>query len=284
MNNMKILNTIKEIRGYLNEIRSKGLSIGFVPTMGALHEGHLSLIREAKKENDFVVCSIFVNPVQFNNEADLEKYPHEIESDIKKLKNEKCDLLFHPSVEEMYPEPDNTKFDFGDLDKVMEGKFRPGHFNGVAVVVKKLFEIIEPKRAYFGLKDYQQLVIIHKLTKDYNLSVEIVPCAIIREENGLAMSSRNELLSESEKKQASLIYSTLKRVKIQSGFATISELKESAFSQFKKSKTMKLEYFEIVDLYSLKPLRTWAESNNIIACIAVYVGKVRLIDNIILFS
>lgn len=281
---MKILNTIKETRGYLNEIRSKGLSIGFVPTMGALHEGHLSLIREAKKENNFVVCSIFVNPVQFNNEADLEKYPSEIESDIIKLKKEKCDLLFHPSVEEMYPEPDNTKFDFGDLNKVMEGKFRPGHFNGVAVVVKKLFEIIKPARAYFGLKDYQQLVIIHKLTKDYNLPVEIVPCSTVREENGLAMSSRNKLLSESEKKQASLIYLTLKRVKIQSGFATINELKESVFRQFKKSKTMKLEYFEIVDLYSLKPLRTWTESNNIIACIAVYIGKVRLIDNIILFS
>ncbi|MCD4790052.1 MAG: pantoate--beta-alanine ligase [Bacteroidales bacterium] len=281
---MKVLNTIKETRGYLNQIRSKGLSIGFVPTMGALHEGHLSLVREAKKENDFVVCSIFVNPVQFNNEADLKKYPREIESDIKKLKKEKCDLLFHPSAEEMYPEPDNTKFDFGDLNKVMEGEFRPGHFNGVAVVVKKLFEIIEPARAYFGLKDYQQLVIIHKLTKDYNLPVEIVPCAIIREENGLAMSSRNELLSEPEKKQASLIYVTLKRVKIQSGFATISELKESVFRQFKKNKTMKLEYFEIVDLYSLKPLRTWTESNYIIACIAVYIGKVRLIDNIILFS
>lgn len=281
---MKILNTIKETRDYLNEIRSKGSSIGFVPTMGALHEGHLSLLREAKKENDFVVCSIFVNPVQFNNEADLEKYPSEIESDIKKLKKEKCDLLFHPSAEEMYPQPDNTKFDFGDLDKVMEGEFRPGHFNGVAVVVKKLFEIIKPARAYFGLKDYQQLVIIHKLTKDCNLPVEIVPYAIIREENGLAMSSRNKLLSEPEKKQASLIYTTLKNVKIQSGFATISELKESVFRQFKKNKTMKLEYFEIVDLYSLKPLRTWAESNNIIACIAVYAGKVRLIDNIILFS
>ncbi|MCD4665462.1 MAG: pantoate--beta-alanine ligase [Bacteroidales bacterium] len=281
---MEELNTIIEVKKHLGAIRSEDKSIGFVPTMGALHEGHLSLIREAKKENDYVVCSIFVNPAQFNDKADLEKYPKEMESDIEKLKKEKCDFIFNPSVEEIYPEPDNTVFDFGDLDKVMEGKFRPGHFNGVAIVVKKLFEIIEPKRAYFGLKDYQQLVIIHQLTKDLNLPVEIVPCSTRREDNGLAMSSRNKLLSNPERNDASLIYQTLKSVKIQSGFTTISEIKEIVHLQFKKYGSMELEYFEIVDMYSLKPLRVWAESNNIIACIAVRVGKVRLIDNMILFS
>lgn len=281
---MEIIRTIKEIRQILDEHRIKGKSIGFVPTMGALHDGHLSLIRETRKENDYTVASIFVNPEQFNEKSDLEKYPREIESDIEKLTKEKCDLLFSPSVEEIYKEPDNTIFDFGNLDKVMEGEFRPGHFNGVAKVVKKLFEIIEPDRAYFGLKDYQQLVIIHKLTKDLNLNIEIVPCITKREDNGLAMSSRNKLLSKSERKDASHIYQTLKSVKIQSGYTTISEIKELIYLQFKKYNSMDLEYFEIVDMYSLKPLRVWAESNNIIACIAVKVGNIRLIDNIILFS
>lgn len=281
---MIIFEKIKETQEHLEKIKSKGLSIGFVPTMGSLHEGHLSLIREAKRENNYVICSIFVNPIQFNNKNDLKNYPREFESDIELLKNEKCDLLFHPSVEEMYPEPADEKFDFGGLDEVMEGMYRKGHFNGVASVVKKLFEIIKPDRAYFGLKDYQQLVIIHKMTKDFNMPVEIVPCTIIREENGLAMSSRNQLLSKSEKKQASLIYESLKMVKIQTGYLSISEIKEMVKRQLRRHRSMKIEYFEIVDMYTLKPLMTWAESNHVIACIAVYVGKVRLIDNVILFS
>jgi len=280
---MEIFETINQTKNYLKDIRNKGKSIGFVPTMGALHEGHLTLIRAATKENDIVVCSIFVNPTQFNNKNDLEKYPHEFESDKNKLQKEKCDLVFHPSVEEMYPEPATEVFDFGGLDKVMEGEFRPGHFNGVATVVKKLFEIIEPKRAYFGLKDYQQLVIIHKISKDYNLPVEIVPCSTVREDDGLAMSSRNSLLSVPERNQAPDIYETLKMVKVQSGYTPISELKEYVEKFFKKNKFFKFEYFEIVDMYSLKPLRNWAESKNAVACIAVYIGNVRLIDNVILF-
>ncbi len=281
---MIIFEKIKETLEHLEKIKSKGLSIGFVPTMGSLHEGHLSLIKEAKRENNYVVCSIFVNPIQFNNKNDLENYPREFESDIELLKNENCDLLFHPSVEEMYPEPTDETFDFGGIDQVMEGLYRKDHFNGVAIVVKKLFKIIKPERAYFGLKDYQQLIIIHKMTKDYNLPVEVVPCAIIREENGLAMSSRNRLLSKSEKKQASIIYDTLKMVKIQTGYLSISEIKEIVKRQLKRHRSMKIEYFEITDMYTLKPLKTWAESNHVIACIAVYVGKVRLIDNVILFS
>ena len=284
MGNMQIINTIEEVKNKLVEIREKGLSIGFVPTMGSLHEGHLTLIREARKENDFIVCSIFVNPIQFNNKSDLEKYPRNIELDKKMLQKEKCDLLFYPSENEMLSDSQTDTFDFGGLDQVMEGKFRPGHFNGVATIVKRLFEIIEPKNAYFGMKDYQQLVIIHKTTKDNNLPVEIVPCSTVREKDGLAMSSRNQLLSKAERKQAASIYKILKKIKIHSGFYTINEIKEYGKAQFIKSKIAKLEYIEIVDMYTLKPIRTWTQSNNVIACVAVQVGNVRLIDNIILFS
>lgn len=281
---MIVFDKIKDTIEYLVKIKSRGTSIGFVPTMGSLHQGHLSLIKEAKKENDFVVCSIFVNPIQFNNQNDLKNYPRDINRDKKLLEGEECDLLFYPSDNEIYPEPATEKFDFCGLDKVMEGTYREGHFNGVATIVKRLFEIVIPDRAYFGLKDYQQLLIIHKMTKDNNLPIEIVPCGIIREEDGLAMSSRNQLLSKSERKQASNIYDSLKMVKIQSGYLSISEIKEMVERQLKRYRSMKLEYFEIVDMYTLKSLRTWAESKNVIACIAVNVGNVRLIDNIILFS
>ncbi len=281
---MKTFETISELRQHLSKFRKESKSIGFVPTMGALHEGHLSLLREAREENDIVVCSIFVNPVQFNNPSDLEHYPRTLASDKEKLEEAQCDVLFNPTEKEMYPEPVKETFDFGDLDKVMEGVHRPGHFNGVAIVVKRLFEIVEPTRAYFGLKDYQQLLIVHRLTKDYNIPVEIVPCPIVREENGLAMSSRNDRLTNAERKQAALIHQTLKMVKIKSGFATIKEVKEYVDQQFRKPNNMKLEYFEIVDMYTLQPLQTWAQSNTVIACIAMWIGNVRLIDNIILFS
>lgn len=281
---MEIFLTVSDLTKYLTHYRDREQSIGFVPTMGALHNGHLSLIREAKNENGLVVCSIFVNPIQFNNPDDLRNYPRVLDKDIQKLKDVDCDVLFAPSEQEVFPEPVKETFDFGDLDKVMEGKFRPGHFNGVAVVVKRLFEIIKPTRAYFGLKDYQQLLIIHRMTKEINLPVEIVPCPIIREENGLAMSSRNERLSQSERKQAAIIYETLKMVKIRSGFSTIKETLNYVDQQFKKNKNFRLEYFEIVDMYTLKPLQTWTESNTSIACIALWLGQVRLIDNMILFS
>lgn len=280
----QVFENIEPLQKYLNSGRKSGKTIGFVPTMGALHKGHLSLIRESRKGNDITVCSIFVNPTQFNNPDDLRNYPRHFEKDLELLKKENCEVVFYPSVEEMYPEPPVEKFDFGPLENVMEGAFRPGHFNGVATVVKRLFEIVKPNRAYFGLKDYQQLVIIHKMTRDLNLPVEIVPCEIVREKNGLAMSSRNQLLSEAEKKQATLLYKTLKHVKVRAGFATIAEIQEYVDRQFRKARNVKLEYFEIVDMYTLKPLKAWAESNHSIACIAAYVGKVRLIDNIILFS
>jgi pantoate--beta-alanine ligase len=272
------------LQAHLENLISTGKTIGFVPTMGALHRGHLSLIRESKKDNDITVCSIFINPTQFNNPDDLKKYPRQFEQDIELLTKRDCDVVFHPNVEEMYPEPPTDIFDFGQLDKVMEGAYRPGHFNGVATVVKRLFEIVRPNRAYFGLKDYQQLVIIHKMTKDNNLPVEIVPCEIVRERNGLAMSSRNQLLTEAQRKQATLLYKTLKLVKVRAGFTTIAEIRKFVEKQFRKSSHIKLEYFEIVDMYSLRTLSSWAESNHPIACIAAYAGKIRLIDNMILFS
>ncbi|MFU8843820.1 MAG: pantoate--beta-alanine ligase [Bacteroidales bacterium] len=281
---MEIFQSVSDLRKYLAHSWENGQSIGFVPTMGALHLGHLSLIAEAKKENDLVVCSIFVNPIQFNNPVDLKNYPRMLEQDIQKLTVAECNILFAPPEQEVFPEPVVETFDFGDLDKVMEGKFRPGHFHGVAVVVKRLFEIVKPTRAYFGLKDYQQLLIIHKMTKEQNLPVEIIPCHIIREESGLAMSSRNERLSPGERKQAAILYEVLKMVRIRSGYSTIKETHYYVEQQFKKNKHVRLEYFEIVDMYSLKPLQTWTESNTSIACIAAWVGEVRLIDNMILFS
>ncbi len=278
---MKIINTIKNTKEYLKNIRLQNLSIGFVPTMGALHEGHLELIRKAKRENDFVVCSIFVNPIQFNNREDLEKYPRNLENDISELEKTGCDLLFSPSVKEMYPAPVKTKYDFGDLEKVMEGKHRPGHFNGVAIVVKKLFEIIKPDKSYFGEKDYQQLVIIHALVKKYKIPVEIVPCATVREPDGLAKSSRNKRLTPEERKIAPVIYQILKEVKNKAGKTPINELNKWVEQQINNCKGMKLEYFEIVDKKTLQPIERW-ENKDCIACIALFLGKVRLIDNIIL--
>jgi pantoate--beta-alanine ligase len=281
---MKILQTVKETSNHLLELSSKRISIGFVPTMGALHEGHLSLIKQAKTETDYAVCSIFVNPIQFNNKTDLQKYPRDLDRDITLLETANCDLLFHPSEAEMYPEPIKEVFDFGNLDKVMEGKFRPGHFNGVAIVVKKLFEIIKPDKAYFGLKDYQQLAIIKKVVRDFKLTVEIIACPTLREEGGLAMSSRNQLLSEADRKQATMIHEALLMVKAQAGHSTISEIKEYIEQLFLKSTNTKLEYFEIADMITLEPIEDWKQTHQVVACIAVYFGKVRLIDNVILFS
>ena len=281
---MHIFQGISETKAFLKTIKDQKGTIGFVPTMGALHKGHLSLLAEARRNNDFVVCSIFVNPIQFNNKSDLENYPRDIQRDIQLLESAGCDFLFQPTEPEMYPEPVTETYDFGNLDKVMEGKFRPGHFNGVAVVVKRLFEIIEPDRAYFGLKDFQQVAIIQRMVKDYNIPVEIIPCSTVRENDGLAMSSRNQLLTKEDRKQAAIINEALQRVKVQSGSLTIKEITDQIQYLFGKTRNAKLEYFEIVDMYTLEPISSWTESKHVIACIAVYFGKVRLIDNIILFS
>ena len=197
---MEIFKTIPELKNYLSKVKSTGSSIGFVPTMGALHQGHISLIKQACNENSKVVCSIFVNPIQFNNKEDLIKYPRNTDADIKVLQENNCDILFLPDNEEMYPEPVTTIYEFGQLDKVLEGKFRAGHFNGVAIVVKKLFDIVEADKAYFGEKDYQQLAVIKELVKKINIPIDIIPCPTLRESDGLALSSRNIRLSEHERR------------------------------------------------------------------------------------
>ncbi|HPE34731.1 MAG TPA: pantoate--beta-alanine ligase [Bacteroidales bacterium] len=280
---MIIAHTIKETRDFVSEVKSAGKSVGFVPTMGALHSGHLALINRATAENDIVVVSIFVNPIQFNNKTDLETYPRPITEDIHKLEEAACDLLFNPEVDEMYPEPVFDKYDFGHLDKVMEGKFRPGHFNGVAVVVRKLFEIVTPDKAYFGQKDFQQLRIIQTMTASLNLPVEIVPCPTVREKDGLAMSSRNKLLSQAERKVAPAIYQVLNFIKENAGRIAVQELAELAVSKLNKYEHLNVEYVEIVDAETLLPVQSWSGYSSIIACAAVYNGKVRLIDNILIY-
>lgn len=281
---MEVFATIAEVRACLQEKTAMGLTVGFVPTMGALHRGHLSLLEKAREENNVAVCSIFVNPIQFNNKNDLKKYPRDIDKDLKLLKEIGCDVVFHPSEEEMYPEPVKEEIDLGGLDEVLEGKYRPGHFRGVVIVVRRLFEIIRPGRAYFGQKDYQQLVIIHHMVTKLNLPVEIVPCPTVREKDGLAMSSRNARLSKAERKRAPLIYNTLKLVKVHAGYTGLNDVKNMVMDAFRRDRIMELEYFEIVDMKTLRSVSHWTQSQNLIACIAAYAGDVRLIDNIVIFS
>jgi len=280
---MKIFSSITETKTYLEESSKKGKSIGFVPTMGALHRGHISLLQQANLENDVVVCSIFVNPIQFNKKEDLEKYPRTFEDDVLKLREVQCDVLFAPSVDEMYPEPVLERFDFGHLDKVMEGRQRPGHFNGVAVVVRKLFEIISPHKAYFGLKDYQQLKIIQTMVEKLGMDIDIVPCATLREKDGLAMSSRNVRLSKYERSIAPVIFRVLNGLKDKIGTMSPLEAQEWGTVQINKFDEMSVEYLSIAGADDLLQVNTWDDKKSVVACAAVNLGKVRLIDNIILF-
>jgi len=277
---------IKDLRKELSKERKKGKTIGFVPTMGALHEGHLSLISRSKAENDITVCSIFVNPGQFNNKNDLKLYPRNLAQDLKILGKTGCDLTFAPEVSEMYPEglPDQFIIDFGYLERTLEGKFRPGHFKGVAIIVKKLLDIVEPQKAYFGKKDYQQLLIIRKLAARLHLPVEIVACETVREPDGLAMSSRNLRLTIGERKIAPVIYEILSHVKDQSGTMSVKELKNWTIKKIKKYPGLTVEYFEIADNETLLPVVKWDQKEKVIACAAIKLGDVRLIDNIELFS
>ena len=258
-----------------------GVKTGFVPTMGALHQGHISLVEQAVKENDIVIVSVFVNPTQFNDKKDLERYPRNLEADLQLLKNTGCHIVFAPEISEIYPEPDTRIFHFGNLETVMEGKHRPGHFNGVAQVVSKLFDIVKPGKAYFGLKDFQQLAIIKDMVAQLNLPVEIVPCPIIREENGLAMSSRNELLSAEERKNAALISQTLFEARKLKNLKTVAETAGWITDTINKNPFLCVEYAEIVDCNTLQPVADWSDSAGIVCCVAVFCGKVRLIDNIV---
>ena len=250
--------------------------------MGCLHAGHTSLLQQAKKENDILVCSIFVNPKQFDNPEDLKKYPRNFEKDLDILSNYDCDIVFTPSVEEMYPEPVNEVYHFGELEDTMEGFYRKGHFNGVAIVVKRLLEIIQPDRAYFGKKDYQQLLVVKQLVKKTNLPVEIVPSDTVREADGLAMSSRNQKLTPQQRKDAATIYKALCKVKELYPKKSIAELKEMITYEINAKPTLQTEYIEIVNPENLKPLKPDQPDQNAIACIAVYAGKTRLIDNMLL--
>ena len=284
---MIVTKTIKETMDLLDLKKKEGLTIGLVPTMGALHLGHLSLIRRAKTENNFVVCSIFVNPVQFNNKEDLEKYPRTFDADFRLLEAEGCDMIFAPEVNDIYPNNNEplTVYELNGLDKPMEGMFRPGHFQGVCVIVHKLFNIVNPTRAYFGEKDFQQLSIIRHITMKLKLNVKIVGCSIIRAQDGLALSSRNVRLSQSERQVAPIIYKTLQQAKTKAGInLSPNQLKQWISDQISSYAPLKPEYVEVVDKNTLQPVNDWNGSKELIVCVAVYDGEVRLIDNIVLFS
>ncbi len=275
-----VYRTISETKSHISLLHRKQKTIGFVPTMGALHRGHIALVEAARAQCDEVVCSIFVNPIQFNNPLDLQKYPRTEESDLKMLADAGCDFVFMPSVEEMYPEPATETFDFGQLDKVMEGAFRPGHFNGVAVVVKKLFDIITPTLAFFGEKDFQQLAIIKALVQKLDLPVKIIACPTVRETNGLAMSSRNKRLSEENKAIAANIYRILTAATQLANKSTPKEITSWVYSQIQSYPEMQIEYFSLCDNDTLLPIEEWIPGRPVRGCIAVFIGGVRLIDNV----
>ncbi len=275
---MKILETVSQLRAEIEGCNSS--TIGFVPTMGALHSGHVSLVDRARAECDVVVVSIFVNPTQFNDKGDLATYPRTPEADAALLSPSGVDYILMPSVEEIYPTTDERTFDFGDKDKVMEGASRPGHFNGVAQVVSRLFEIVQPSKAYFGEKDFQQIAIIRAMVEMLNIDVEIVDCPIVRDTDGLALSSRNTLLTEAHRAAAPEIYKALCHGVEFSMEATPAEVISSVIRQINSNPLLEVVYFEIVDSLSLHSISSWDESQSVQGCITVKAGEVRLIDNI----
>lgn len=281
---MRVFTKKEEIQKHLRELKAKGQSIGFVPTMGALHQGHISLVQRSLEDNNVVVVSIFVNPTQFDNSEDLEKYPRTLERDTELLSNVSANILVYaPEVQDVYGnEVMSESFSFGGLEFEMEGKFRAGHFDGVGTIVKRLFEIVEPDNAYFGEKDFQQLAIIKAMVKIHELPVNVVGCPIHRETNGLAMSSRNERLKPEYKKAAPFIYKTLKSAKKQFGTKSAKEVTKWVEKQFDKQAFLKLEYFTIADVKTLKPVKRKSNKKKYRAFIAVYADDIRLIDNIAL--
>lgn len=278
---MQTFNTVRALTEQVNALRQKGRTIGFVPTMGALHQGHISLIERCVAENNACVASVFVNPTQFNDPKDLETYPRTPETDAHMLEQAGCDYLFMPSVEEMYPTPDTRQFSFGTLETVMEGAYRPGHFNGVAQVVSRLFELVKPDKAYFGEKDFQQLAIIRAMVTQLGLPIDIVACPIVREADGLAMSSRNKRLTAEQREKAPLIADILLKSRTfasdNSVDATIGYISE----RLRPEDGFKLDYMAIVDGRTLQAVKDWAETDYIVGCVAVFCGPVRLIDNIV---
>jgi len=275
---MKVFESVKALRAELDGVEPSG--IGFVPTMGALHAGHRSLVERARRENATVVVSVFVNPTQFNDKNDLKHYPRTPEADVRLLEEAGADCVFMPSVEEIYPEPDGRIFDFGQIDKVMEGATRPGHFNGVAQVVSRLFDIVRPARAYFGEKDFQQIAVIKAMVAQLSLPIEIVECPIVRGEDGLALSSRNRLLDAAHRAAAPRIYAVLKAAVEQSRTLAPAALKAWVTAEVERDGLLKVIYYQSVDALTMQEIDSWEESDRIQGCIAVQAGDIRLIDNI----
>ena len=279
---MKRIYTIAKLKAELRKAREKGKTIGLVPTMGALHEGHASLVRRSVSENDVTVVSVFLNPTQFNDQTDLAKYPRTLDADCQLLEECGANIVFAPSVEEVYPEPDTRHFSYPPTDSVMEGAFRPGHFNGVCQIVSKLFMMVEPDRAYFGEKDFQQIAVIRRMVDDLGFRLQIVPCPVVREATGLAMSSRNTLLTAEERQIAAHIYQTLKESKEWAKTMTVQEVHDRVVEQINAVPELEVQYYSIVDGLSLADVTDWKESDDIVGCITVFCGSqpIRLIDHI----
>lgn len=279
---MEIIRKVETLRHAVSDAKASGKTVGLVPTMGALHAGHISLVERARKENDIVVVSVFVNPTQFNNAEDLATYPRTEEADCAKLREAGVDIAFIPTVEEMYPEPDTRQFDLGNVAAVMEGAMRPGHFNGVAQIVSRLFDIVRPTRAYFGEKDFQQIAVIRRMVEVEGFDLEIVDCPICRETDGLAMSSRNTRLTPEQRQIAPNIHRALESSLDWAKTHSLSETKRYVIEEINSFPQMEVEYYEIVDPLTMQPLGDWSEARNgsAVGCVTVYCGKVRLIDNI----
>lgn len=277
---MRVVKTISELKSLISGYKQENKTVGLVPTMGALHAGHKSLVDRARKENDIVVVSVFVNPTQFNNKQDLATYPRTEERDCALLEAAGCDVVFMPAVEEVYPEPDNRQFDLGAVAEVMEGAHRPGHFNGVAQIVSKLFGFVEPDRAYFGEKDFQQIAVIRKMVQLEGFKLQIVACPIKREDDGLALSSRNVRLTAEQRQLAPNIYSVLKESCNFAKSHTVAETEKFVVDSLNALPQMEVEYYSIVDALTMQPVSDWADADSITGCITVYCGEVRLIDNI----
>ncbi|WP_071150094.1 pantoate--beta-alanine ligase [Bacteroides ndongoniae] len=277
---MEIVHTIKDLQAALAALRAQGKTVGLVPTMGALHAGHASLVKRCVAENDAAVVSVFVNPTQFNDKNDLAKYPRTLDADCRLLEQCGAAFAFAPSVEEMYPEPDTRQFSYAPLDTVMEGKYRPGHFNGVCQIVSKLFEAVKPDRAYFGEKDFQQLAIIREMVRQLKFPLQIVGCPIVREEDGLALSSRNARLSAEERQQALKISQTLFASRDYAKSHTVAETQKFVEDAIEAAPGLRLEYFELVDGNTLQKIANWEDTSYAVGCITVFCGEVRLIDNI----
>ena len=275
---MEKFTTVEGLKGAL--AARKGASVGLVPTMGALHDGHVSLVRRARAENDTVVVSVFVNPTQFNDKNDLRNYPRTPEADLEVLRKAGADIVFMPTVEEVYPEPDTRVFDFGQLDKVMEGATRPGHFNGVGQVVSRLLELVKPDRAYFGEKDFQQIAVIKELVRQLAIPVQIVECPIVREADGLALSSRNLLLTAEHRAAAPMIHAAMQAEAETAGTKSVEETERDVIARVEKSPLLKVIYFQLVDEDTLQPVKDWKSAAHVRGCIAVQAGEIRLIDNL----